>query len=300
MEKRCNPLHGRSDKSSLGFLMNKMNQFAAIVLAADRTANDPIAVKTGLACKAFAPICGTPMIIRVLDALEASDMVKTIIICGPPKSVIAGCPELEERIRSGRVTWLPNLDSPSRSADSGLAQIDPGTPVLLTTADHALLTPSIVRYFLSKSQTAHSDATVGLVKYEDVAAAFPGVKRTVIRLREGGVCGCNLYAFLNHRGRGLVSFWQRAEDLRKRPWLLISQTFGLMTVLYYLLGLLTLDKGLTVVAAKTGIEVQPVFLPYPQAGVDVDKVEDMLLAESVLARAVPLDSKEADLRDFLP
>lgn len=280
--------------------MNKMNRFAAIVLAADRTTNDPIAVKTGLACKAFAPICGTPMIIRVLDALEASDMVKTIIICGPPKSVIAGCPELEERIRSGRVTWLPNLDSPSRSADSGLAQIDPGTPVLLTTADHALLTPSIVRYFLSKSQTTRSDATVGLVKYEDVAAAFPGVKRTVIQLREGGVCGCNLYAFLNHRGRGLVSFWQRAEDLRKRPWLLISQTFGLMTVLYYLLGLLTLDKGLTIVAAKTGIEVQPVFLPYPQAGVDVDKVEDMLLAESVLARAVPLDSKEADLRDFLP
>jgi hypothetical protein len=28
-----------------------------------------------------------------------------------------------------------------------------------------------------------------------------------------------------------------------------------------------------------------VFLPYPQAGVDVDKVEDLLLAESVLAEA---------------
>jgi hypothetical protein len=42
---------------------------------------------------------------------------------------------------------------------------------------------------------------------------------------------------------------------------------------------------LNVVAAKTGIKVRPVFLPYPQAGVDVDKVEDMLLAESVLAGA---------------
>lgn len=268
--------------------MNKTHQFTAIVLAADRTAHDPVAIRTGVACKAIAPIYGTPMIIRVLDALEASEMVKTIIICGPPKSAIPGCPELEKRIASGRVIWLPNLDSPSRSADSGLMHIDPDAPVLLTTADHALLTSSIVQYFLGESQKADSDATVGAVKYEDVAAAFPGVKRTVIRLREGGVCGCNLYAFLNRRGRGLVSFWQRAEELRKRPWLLIAQVFGPMAVISYLLGTLTLDKALGVVSAKTGIKVRPVFLPYPQAAVDVDKVEDMLLAESVLAGAVSL------------
>jgi GTP:adenosylcobinamide-phosphate guanylyltransferase len=280
--------------------MNKAEQFTAIVLAADRTGSDPIAVKTGMACKAIAPICGTPMIIRVLDALEASEMVKTIIICGPPKFAIPDCPELEGRIASGRVIWLPNLDSPSRSADSGLTHIDQNSPVLLTTADHALLTSSIVQHFLGESQKADSDATVGVVRYEDVAAAFPGVKRTVIRLKDGGVCGCNLYAFLNHRGRGLVSFWQRAEELRKRPWLLIGQIFGPMVVLSYLLGALTLDKGLNAVSAKTGIKVRPIFLPYPQAGVDVDKVEDMLLAESVLSGTIPLARKKTDLRDPVP
>lgn len=280
--------------------MNKADQFTAIVLAADRAAGDPVAAKTGMACKAFAPIHGTPMIIRVLDALEASNMVKMIIICGPPKSAIPGCPELERRIASGRVIWLPNLDSPSRSADSGLTHVDQNAPVLLTTADHALLTSSIVRYFLGESQKADSDATVGVVKYEDVAAAFPGVKRTVIRLRDGGVCGCNLYAFLNPRGRGLVSFWQRAEDLRKRPGQLIAQTFGFTAVFLYLFGLLTLDRGLKAVSAKTGIKVQPVFLPFPQAGVDVDKVEDMLLVESVLAGAVTLAQEKTDSPDQFP
>ena len=296
MEKRCDE---RTPTANQGLKM-KTDQFIALVLAADRTGNDPIAVKTGMACKAIAPIGGTPMIIRVLDALEASDMVKTIVILGPPASILPDCPELEDRIKCGRVIWLPNLDSPSRSANSGLEQIDQDAPVLLTTADHALLTPSIVQYFLSKSLTAHSDATVGVVKHEDVAAAFPGVKRTVIRLQDGGVCGCNLYAFLNHRGRGLVSFWQRAEELRKRPWLLISRTFGFMTVLSYLLGILTVDKGLKVVLAKTGIKVRPVFLPYPQAGVDVDKVEDMLLVESVLAGAAPLAQEQADSHDLIP
>lgn len=277
--------------------MDKTSQFTALVLAADRTANDPVAVKTGMACKAIAPIHGTPMIIRVLDALEASGMIKTIVVCGPPESALPGCPELEKRIECGRVTWLPNLDSPSRSANSGLSRIDKDAPVLLTTADHALLTASIVQYFLGESQKADSDAAVGVVKYGDVAAAFPGVKRTVIRLRDGGVCGCNLYAFLNNRGRGLVSFWQRAENLRKRPWLLIAQIFGPMAILSYLLGSLTLDRALNTVSAKTGIRIRPVFLPYPQAGVDVDKVEDMLLAESVLAGAVPLIREQIDSRD---
>lgn len=263
--------------------MSERKQFTAVVLAADRAAGDPVAIRTGVACKAIAPIQGIPMIIRVLDALEASGMIGSIIICGPPKHAIPECPELEGRIARGRVTWLPNLDSPSRSADSCLAQIERDVPVLLTTADHALLTPAIVQYFLTESQKQESDAAVGVVAYDDVAAAFPGARRTVIRLRDAAVCGCNLYAFLNYRGRGLVSFWQRAEELRKRPWQLIAQVFGPVTVLFYVLGLLTVDRGLKTVAARTGIKVSPVFLPYPQAGIDVDKVADLLLVESILA-----------------
>ncbi len=53
------------------------------------------------------------MIIRVLDALEASGMVKTIVVCGPPAAIIPDCPELEDRIRSGRVDL---------AAESGFAQ----------------------------------------------------------------------------------------------------------------------------------------------------------------------------------
>ncbi|MEI8384970.1 MAG: nucleotidyltransferase family protein [Nitrosomonadaceae bacterium] len=263
--------------------MNKKNRFSALVLAADRTTHDPVASSAGTSCKAIAPIGGIPMIIRVLDALESSEMIGRIIICGPPASVLPDCPELQKRIESGRVDWLPNLDSPSRSANSGLAQIDHDSPVLLTTADHALLTPAIIRYFLRESSAIDSDATVGVVKHADVSAAFPGTRRTVIRLRDGGVCGCNLYAFFNHRGRDLVTFWQRAEDLRKRPWRLILQVLGPGAVLSYLMGQLTLNQALNAVSSRVAVKVRTVTLPYPQAGVDVDKVEDMMLVESILA-----------------
>ncbi len=260
----------------------KVDKFVALVLAADRTANDPVANKSGMVCKAFTPICGVPMIIRVLDALEASGMIKAIVLCGPPESALPACPELEQRIERGYVTWISNLDSPSRSANKGLEHIDDDVPVFLTTADHALLTPEIVQYFLRESSKADSDVTVGLVEHENVMAAFPGTKRTVIRLRDGNFCGCNLFAFLNRHGRDLVPFWKRAEDLRKQPWRLVGAILGPIAILLYLLRISTLNQALNAVSSKVSARSQAVIMPYAHAGVDVDKAEDIALVESIL------------------
>ncbi len=270
--------------NTLNIQPNKENKrFVALVLAADRTTSDPITQHTGAACKAFAPVGGTPMVIRVLDTLAACDLVSSIILCGPPESLHAHCPELKQRIQSGQVKWLPNLDTPSRSAGSGFEHVDRDTPVLLTTADHALLTPLIVQNFLCQSLATNNDATVGLARQEAIAKVFPGAKRTVIRLRDGGVCGCNLFTF-NAKGRSLVGFWRQAEDLRKRPWKLIAQILGFRLVLSYLFGRLTLEHALRSVSAKSGVNIQPIILTDARAGVDVDKVADLQLAETILTR----------------
>lgn len=266
-----------------GELNPAMQPFAAVVLAADRTGKDPITQHTGAACKAFAPVAGVPMIIRVLDTLQACDLVSTIILCGPPESLHDHCPELKQRIASGQVTWLPNLDSPSRSAESGLNHIPLDTPVLVTTADHALLTPATVRDFLQNAAVTPCDAAVGAVSESTIMTAFPGCKRTIIRLRDGGFRGCNLYAF-NQRGRALVRFWRQAEDLRKRPWRLIGKVLGLKTVFLYLFGQLTSQQGLVAVSEKSGVNIRLVMLDDARAGIDVDKVQDLMLAESILSR----------------
>lgn len=261
--------------------MNQDTSYAAIVLAADRAANDAVASKAGVACKAFAPVGGTPMIIRVLDALAATHMIQSTILCGPPKTLLPECPELVKRIESGQIAWLANESSPSRSAEKGLAEANEQTRVLLTTADHALLTPEIVQYFLHASSAADCDVTVGVIDHEIIKAAFPGRKKTVIRLRDGDFCGGNLYTF-NHQGRELISFWRRAEDQRKRPWRLIARVLGWRSVLSYLLGYLTLTQALKNISARTGVRIQAIRLPFAEAGIDVDKADDLLLVESHL------------------
>ncbi len=260
----------------------RLDKFVAIILAADRTTNDPVSNASGVACKAFTPICGVPMIIRVLDALQASNMIKKIILCGPPKSLLFACPELERRIRIGDITWLPNQDSPSKSANHGLKYIDEEDPVFLTTADHALLTPEIIKYFLCESSRTNSDATVGLVEHKNIMATFPGTKRTVIKFRDGNFCGCNLYAFLNDRGRNLVPFWEKAESLRKKPWRLVGEILGPIAILLYILRISKLNQALNTVSIRAGVRSQAIIIPYANAGVDVDKAADIVLVESVL------------------
>ncbi|SET25539.1 GTP:adenosylcobinamide-phosphate guanylyltransferase [Nitrosomonas marina] len=259
-------------------------KFTALVLAADRTADDPITRHTGVACKAFASVGGQPMIIRVLDALTACNLIDAVVLCGPSRSRLDDCLPLKTRIESGEITWLPNKDSPSRSAEYGFEHLAADTPVLLTTADHALLTPQTVQYFLTASLNANSDATVGLVRQAQMTAVFPNARRTFFHLRDGSVCGCNLFTF-NPGGRTLVGFWRSVEDLRKQPWRLIARFVEPGIVLSYLFRRLSLNQALHALAVKSGVCVTPIMLPDARAGIDVDNIEDLLLAESILNKA---------------
>lgn len=264
--------------------MSNSSQFAALVLAADRGNQDAVARYAGTVCKAYAPIAGRPMVIRVLDALEKSRKIESVLLCGPPRSLLSSCEVLKLRIDNKQVGWVENRDSPARSAAYGAAQINPQRQILLTTADHALLTPEIVDYFLQASSDLACDVTVGVVRYETVKNRYGNAKRTVLRLQDGGYCGCNLFT-LNTQGRVLADFWQQAEALRKRPWKLISRILGWRAVWSYLLGRLTLDQALQQISMRTGVRVRPVILPFPEAGIDVDKVEDLQLVESILTQS---------------
>lgn len=277
---------------------NKSNtvaqRYTAIVLAANRTDKDPITKHTGAACKAFAPVGGIPMVIRVLDTLAACDLINAVILCGPPESMHEQCPALKKRIVSGQINWVPSLDSPSHSADSAINRLPNHTPVLLTTADHALLTPDIVQKFLHASMTVNCDATVGAISEQALVAAFPDSKRTIIRLRDGGFHGCNLYTF-NPKGRALIGFWRKAEKLRKKPWQLIAQVLGFKTVLLYLFGLLTKQKALAALSEKSGVNIKVIMLNDPRAGIDVDKIEDLVLTEKILNQDAKLTTNDKNL-----
>lgn len=255
----------------------------AIVLAADRRAPDAVAREAGTLCKALAPVAGVPMLQRVLQALEGSALFDRIVVCGPPLEVLKRAPQLKALLDSPHIDWVASAGSPSASALNGFAAIPPERTTLLTTADHALLSPQMVRFFLHRARAGNWDVAVAVARHRAVLDRFPGTRRTAIRLRGGPYCGCNLYAFLTPRGRRLAEFWHRVERDRKRPWRVVARLLGWRAVMGYVLGRLTLEQALQRVSRRLGVRIGAVVLPYPEAAVDVDTPADRYLAETVLS-----------------
>lgn len=261
----------------------EQRNFAAIILAADRETHNPVAEAAGVSCKSLAPIDETPMIFRVLDALSSSDKVADKLLCGPPRAIIDQESELGAYLASGKAAWIENLATPSLSAHESLKSLPLDKPVLLTTSDHALLTSEVVDYFCNKAQGSGCDVVLALAPYETVMSAYPQTARTGYRFKDGKYCSCNLFAFLTPKARAVATFWRRIEQQRKNPLRVIS-ALGWLTVLRYLVGGLSLPETMEKISGQLGCRAGAVIMPYPEAAIDVDSVQDWHLVQQIVAK----------------
>jgi len=262
--------------------LDRTGHFDAIVLAGSRPGRDPVAAHFGVASKAQAPIAGRAMLLRVLDALAACSSVARVRVVGLPDAALDDPDFAAELARAG-VTCEAGAASASASVSAALARTEEGRGVLVTTADHALLRASIVESFLDETRASEADILVALARYPDVDALYPGMRRTVMRLGDGGYCGCNLFAFKNAKGRRATDFWQRVEANRKHP-LRIVRMLGPFTLFRYLVGRLSLEQALARLSAVCGVQIRAAVLATPEAAIDVDKPEDLAVAEALASR----------------
>lgn len=226
------------------------------------------------------------MLLRVLRTLEATPGVGNLRVSIDDPAALGGVPELRGMLESGRLAPHTSLSSPSRSVLDALAGFEERR-VLVTTADHALLTPEIAEHFLTRAAALDADVCVGLVAKPVVQARFPTVPRTWVPFRDEHYSGANLYVFRTPRALRAVEFWVKAESFRKQPWR-IASTFGPVPLLLFALRRLTLDAALTRISKVIGARVEAVRLPFADAAVDVDRPSDLELAERILAeRGVP-------------
>lgn len=263
--------------------MTEGTSCTAVVLAADRGMDDPVAAAAGAPCKALTPVGGTPMILRVLHALEASQSVDRSLICGPSRDIVEQDEGLQALIRAARLKWVPPHSSPSCSVLHALEPLLDDTPVLLTTADSALLTASIIDYFWKQAMETPAQIVAGVASCRMVTKAYPQVRRTPLRFRDESVCGCNLFAFKGPHSLLAARFWRRVEQDRKRP-LRIAHALGWVTILRYVMGRLSLDQALQALSHRLGIRAMSVHLPFPEAAIDVDTPADWRFVETVVAK----------------
>lgn len=247
-----------------------MTGFSALVLAGSRGGVDPVAAYGGAAHKALIRLGGDTLLARVVTALRAAGATRVAVISSHPK--------VREEIARLGAEALDEAAGPSLSVRAGAERL--GTPLVVTTADHALLRPEWVTRFLADTP-AEADVTVLVAARPTVEAAAPGTKRTWLKLADGDWSGCNLFYLANDRALRVIDLWRRVEAQRKRPWKMAG-ILGPGMLLRYLLRRLGLREAAARLGALAGVRAAIVETPYGLASVDVDKPADLDLVRRIV------------------
>jgi len=257
-----------------------MESYRALVLAGRRGTQDPLDELQPGTHPAMIDVGGVPMLVRVVRSLRESERIGRIAISIDTTSALTNA-ELEA---DDQLLHHQSLDSPSRSVQDALAELgsDRQGPVLVTTADHALLTPEIIAEFLERADALGTDLAVGVVEESVIRGAYPETTRTYLRFREGGYSGANLFAFRTPLAARAAEFWVNAEQFRKQPWRL-ARAFGPVSLLLFVLRRLSFDAALVRGSAAIGCRVDAVRLPFAEAAIDVDRPADLALVSKILA-----------------
>ena len=251
-----------------------MTRWTAILLAGSRPGTDPFAQAHGTDLKALIRVGGVPMVRRPVEALLASDHIASVrVLTQQPESIAAVLPtdpKLTVTTSQGTI-----------AATLAALCTDPATPwpLLVTTADHALLDVDMIADFCEMAERA--DIAIAVVERDTLMARLPGSKRTWITFKGGAYSGANLFALGGPGAISAIALWRAVEQDRKKGWRLLWQ-FGPSIFLGAMLRLLTLKQVLAHVGRKLDLVIRPVAMSDPLACVDVDKQEDLELVETLL------------------
>ena len=252
-----------------------MSKWTAVLLAGSRPDGDPLTRSMMLGHKALIPVGGEPMVLRPLRALLASPEVSEVIVLTQKPS------DLRPVLPDGdRVTIRASERTIAETIAKLIANRAAEFPVLITTADHALLDPDMVAEFTSKAGGA--DLAIGVVERAPMLARFPNAKRTWLKFRGGSYSGANLFALGSERVLPAIDRWRSVEQDRKKGWRVLA-ALGPVLLLGAMLRLRTLQQSVDSIGRKLGLSIRIVEMGNPAAAIDVDKPEDHALVEAILA-----------------
>ena len=274
-ERRCSAPSSLPSAKSADIL----GTWTAILLAGDRLGGDPLARHLGVPNKALIRVGGSTLLRRAADTLLATPEIRRLVILAqhPDALMIGDAAELAVHPKiSLAVSGDGIASSISAIAGSALAPF----PLLVTTVDHALLTPAMLAEFLSA--TGDCDVAVGVGERSVLESKYPGNMRTWLKFSDGHYSGANLFALRNLKAGAALGLWEGIEQDRKRVWKLFAR-FGPRLFVRALTRSIDFPQAMARAGEGLSLRAKPVVLSAPEAAIDVDELSDFELAERILA-----------------
>lgn len=228
-----------------------------VVLAGGRCPAD-LRDATGVEFRATLPVRGRPMVAWVIEAV--AHLGKVIAVGGPPG--------LSPHQLEAGTTFIESLGR-------GLQAVTTDS-FLLVTGDLPFLTANAVDDFISRCDP-EAMLNFPVIDVRDSERAFPGMRRTSIKTREGRFTGGNIALLQAEPMRAALPVMEQAYANRKKP-LRLAGMVGLGTLLAVAAGqlvpsLLPLSRLEKAVGKCLGQRVRAVVSPFPEIGADIDTLE---------------------------
>ena len=253
--------------------MGSGKQWTALVLAGQRPGVDALAAHFGEAYKALIPVAGTSMLTRVLRTLQSCPDIARIVVLAQEEAPLADAIQA-----CGGADFYASGGGISSSIAAFLNQDTAPYPILVTTADHPLLTADMVAEFIAK---ASGDLSIGMVSRQNMLASFPDAQRTWLNMKDDGWSGTNLFALQSDAVHAALALWAEAEQDRKKVFKLFLR-FGPWLAVRAILRTVSMAEALRLAGRKLDLSAHLVPMSDPVAAIDVDKIADHEQAEAIL------------------
>ncbi|WP_207644719.1 nucleotidyltransferase family protein [Caloranaerobacter ferrireducens] len=225
--------------------------------------------------KALVSINGKPMISYVIKALKESGVVDKIVVIGDRDEINKAGLEDVEFIIQDRGSIIDNVIA-------GVDYFKEDSMILISTCDIPLLTGEAVYDFVKKSLESKADVCYPIIEKSICLEKYPEAVRTYAKLKDGYFTGGNLI-LINPKvlDRCIIKAKQMIE-YRKNP-VKMSKVLGFTFLLKLVVGRLTIESAEKRVSKILRLKPKAIITSYPEIGNDVDKPEDLNMAEKYLS-----------------
>jgi len=238
----------------------------AVVLAGGQ-ASAEFQQKAGVAKRCLVKHGGRTLLEIVADALRQTPAVDRVIVVGD----VPAPPDVQV---------LPEGDGFVANLFLGLQACAAAPLALVSTSDMPFLTPEVVRGFIEGAVGLEADMVYPIVPVELCAQAYPGMRRTSLRLREGRFTGGNMIllrpdVFLRRRRHIEAAYAYRKQPLRLAMMLGPAVALGVALSIVLPVGLLELATLERAASRLLHAQARALILEAPALAADVDKPADL-------------------------
>lgn len=256
--------------------MSDQDRYSVIALAGGSLEADFKRAGYDVPNKAYLPIAGEIMLLRVLQALKGAARLSEVRCVTQPDAI-----EAHPKARALCDMVVPPGDDLIGSVIAGLAGCTDDEHVLVCATDLPLLRAQAVDGFAALVDATPCDIGYGFVPRGLHDERYPGVRHTWVRLREGTFCGSGVSVMRAGAAKKIQEALRRFTDARKSP-AKMAALFSPSLAFRLFMGGVSIGELEGQANRVTGLVCRGIECPFPEVAVNVDRLADLAVVERLL------------------